>query len=137
MELLLILFSIHSYYFRLIHGLIASFLAFCSAHGSWPMGAGPAPVPGGGPKVRFVVVISLVFVTFVTRGCGPPPPPLEYADLHNGFVVGLPPLPPQQKPLSLCQEATLLCDLPSPGNESCTFVQSLPFGLLWSDHGVI
>ena len=40
LELLLIVFSIHSYSFRLKHGLIASFLAFCSAHGSWPMGAG-------------------------------------------------------------------------------------------------
>ena len=46
----IILCSLNQYYFRLIHGLIASFLAFCSAHGSWPMGAGPAPGPGGAPQ---------------------------------------------------------------------------------------
>ena len=57
-------------------------------------------------------------------------PPLGYADMHNGFVVGP---PPQPKSLSLCQEARLLCDLPSPGSESCIFVQSLSFWLLLSD----
>ena len=54
-ELLSILFSTHSYYLRLIHGLIASFLAFCSALGSWLMAgsslvarrsAGPGPGKG-------------------------------------------------------------------------------------------
>ena len=53
----IILFSTHSYYFRLIHGLIASFLAFCSALGSWLMAgsslvarrSAPVPFPGPGP----------------------------------------------------------------------------------------
>ena len=73
-----------------------------------------------------MAVISLVLGTFVTRGCAPPP--LGYADMHNSFVLGPPPLP-KQKSLSLCQEARLLCDLPSPGSESCIFVQSLSFWL--------
>ena len=59
LESLLILFSINSYYFRLIHGLIASFLAFCSALGSWLMAgsslvarrSAPVPFPGPGPAL--------------------------------------------------------------------------------------
>ena len=54
LESFLILFSINSYYFRLIHGLIASFLAFCSDLGSWLMASSslvarrsaPVPFPG-------------------------------------------------------------------------------------------
>ena len=54
--------------------------------GLWPLGANHS---------FQVVVISLVFVTLVTRGCGPLPP-LGYADLPNGFVVGLPPPSPSK-----------------------------------------
>ena len=54
---LLILLSINSYYFRLIHGLIASFLAFCSALGSWRSSRGQkerrARTPGRGPGRSF------------------------------------------------------------------------------------
>ena len=57
-----ILLSAHS-------SLIASFLAFCSAHGSWPMGAGPAPGAQGRPQ---------------GPGPGPPPPP----DSTSGAPVG-------------------------------------------------
>ena len=45
-------------------------------------------------------------------------PPGCYAVLHHAFLVGLP-YPPRQKWLSLCQEAWLQCDLPSPGSTSC------------------
>ena len=59
LESLLILLSTHSYYFRLILGLIASFLAFCSALGSWLMAgsslvarrSAPVPFPGRGAGV--------------------------------------------------------------------------------------
>ena len=59
LESLLILFSIHSYFFRLLHGLNASFLAFCSALGSWLMAgsslvarrSAPVPFPGPGPAL--------------------------------------------------------------------------------------
>ena len=57
----IILFSTHSYYFRLIHGLIASFLAFCSALGSWLMAGSSlvarrsAPVPFPGPGLALLL----------------------------------------------------------------------------------
>ena len=59
LESLLILFPINSYYFPLIHGLIASFWAFCSALGSWLMASSslvarrsaPVPFPGPGPAL--------------------------------------------------------------------------------------
>ena len=60
----ILLFSIRSYYFRLIHGLIASFLAFCSALGSWLMAGSSlvarrsAPVPFLGPGPALLLALG-------------------------------------------------------------------------------
>ena len=56
----LMLFSVNSYYFRLINGLIGSFLAFYSALGSW-LTAKEGPAHPWGSKERRVVPYPSAF----------------------------------------------------------------------------